>query len=81
MLRSGDINVTVPDKTTKDRAQGLPLTEDLKIYKKDYLVEILKIPLAVRVAGEKGADNTPLTMAIYDASRSVTPGLQISRIR
>ena len=81
VLRSGDIDVTVPDEATKDRAQGLPSTEDLKIYKKDYLVEVPGVPLAVRVAGEKGADNTPLAMAICDASRSVTPGLQISRIR
>ena len=44
-------------------------------------MEVFKIPLTVRVAGEKDTDNTPLIMAICDASRLITPSLQISRIR
>jgi hypothetical protein len=81
VLHSGDIDVTVPDEASKDRAQGLPSTEALKIYKKDYLVEIPGVPLSVRVACEKEANNTPLATAICEASRSVSPGLQITRIR
>ena len=81
VLHSGDIDVTLPDEATKDRAQGLPPTEGLKIFKRDYLVEIPGVPLSVRVACEKGADNSHLATAICEASRAMAPGLQISRIR
>ncbi len=47
VLRSGDIDVTVPDETAKDRAYGLPSTDELRIFKKDYLVEVLGVPLSV----------------------------------
>jgi hypothetical protein len=75
VLYSGDIDVTVSDEAFKDKAQRLLLTEILKIYKKDYLVKILNIPLSVRVACEKEANNTPLITAIYEALWSVSSGL------
>jgi hypothetical protein len=81
VLHSGDIDVTLPDEAIKDRAQGLPPTEGLKIFKRDYLVEIPGVPLSVRVACEKGADNSRLTAGICEASRAMALGLQISRIR
>ena len=81
VLRSGDIDMIISNKATKDKAQGLSLKESRKIYKKDYLVEVPGVPLTVRIAGEKGGDNTSLAIAICESSRSVTPGLQISRIR
>ena len=58
MLRSGDINITVPTKAVRDRAIGIPLTEDFKVYRKDYLIEVLRVPLSLRVVSEKGTDNT-----------------------
>jgi hypothetical protein len=75
ILHSGDIDVIIPDKASKDRAHGLPLTEKLKIYKKNYLIKIPDVPLSVRVACEKGADNTHLITAICEASRTVSSGL------
>jgi hypothetical protein len=75
VLRSGDIDVIMPDEASKDRAHGLPSTEELKIYKKDYLIEVPGVLLSVRVACEKGADNTHLATAICEASRTVSPGL------
>jgi hypothetical protein len=81
ILQSGDIDVTVPDEAAKDRAQGLPSTEELKIFKRDYLVEVPSVPLSVRVACEKGADNSHLAATICEASRTLSPGLQITRIR
>jgi hypothetical protein len=81
VLRSGDIDVTVPDETAKDRAQGLPSTEDLRIFKRDYLVEVLGVPLTTQVACEKGADNARLAAAICEASKTMAPGLQITWIR
>jgi hypothetical protein len=71
ILHSGDIDIIMPDKASKDRAHGLPLTEKLKIYKKDYLIEVSGVPLSVRVVYEKKADNTHLITAIYEASRTV----------
>jgi hypothetical protein len=81
VLRSGDIDVTVPDEAAKDRAHGLPSTETLKIFKRDYLVEVPSVPLSVRVACEKGADNARLANTDCEASRTLSPGLQITRIR
>jgi hypothetical protein len=75
VFHSGDIDVIMPDEAFKDRAQGLLLTKALKIYKKDYLVEILNIPLSVRVVCEKKANNTPLTTTIYEVLRLVSSGL------
>jgi hypothetical protein len=71
VLYSGDIDVIMPDKAFKDKAHGLPLTKKLKIYKKDYLIEISGIPFSVRVVCEKGADNTYLITAICEVSRTV----------
>jgi hypothetical protein len=75
VLHSGDIDIIMSNKAFKDRAHGLPLTEKLKIYKKDYLIEVSDIPLSVRVACEKGVDNIHLTTAICEASRTVSPSL------
>jgi hypothetical protein len=75
VLYSGDIDVIMLDEAFKDRAHGLPLTEKLKIYKKDYFIKILNVPLSVCVACEKEADNTHLVTAICEASRTVSSGL------
>jgi UDP-N-acetylmuramyl pentapeptide synthase len=68
VLYSGDIDVTMPDKASKDRAQGIPPTEALKIYRKDYLIEVLEVLLSLQVAGEKNVNNTTLAAAICKAS-------------
>jgi hypothetical protein len=81
VLHSGDIDIIISDKAFKDRAYGLPSTKELKIYKKNYFIKVPDVPLSVRVACEKGADNTHLTTAICEASRTVSSGLQIIRIR
>ena len=81
VLHSGDIDVTVPDKATRDRAQGLPATEELKVFRKDYLVKVLSVPLSTQVTYKRGADNTRLVTAICEASKSLAPGLQITYIR
>jgi hypothetical protein len=81
VLHSGNINVTVPDKTVKDRAYRLLLTDELRIFKKDYLVKMLEILLSVRVIKKKGADNLQLIAVIYTASKTMTLELQIMRIR
>ena len=81
VLRNGDIDVTVPDEATQDRVHGLSSTNELKIYKKDYLMEAIGVPLSVRVASGKGTNNVQLVMTICTTSKSITPDLQITRIR
>jgi hypothetical protein len=81
VLHSGNINVTVLDETAKDRAYRLLSTDELRIFKKDYLVEVLGVPLSVRVAEKKGADNLQLVAVICIVSKTIILGLQIMRIR
>jgi hypothetical protein len=81
ILRSGDIDVTVPDEATKDKVYTLPATEGLKIYRKDYTIEVPGVPVSLVVAEGSQADNTALAARIIDASKSIAPGLQITRIR
>jgi hypothetical protein len=57
VLYSGDINVTVLDETAKNHAYKLLLINKLRIFKKDYLVEVLEILLSVQVIEKKRADN------------------------
>lgn len=80
VLKSGDIDVTVPDEAAKDRAQGIPSTEDLKILRRDYQVEVPGVELRLVVASGKNADNNMLAQSICDGSRTLVPGLQITRI-
>jgi hypothetical protein len=72
VLHSDDIDVIILNKASKDKAYGLPLTKEFKIYKKDYLIKIPDISLSVRVVCEKKADNTYLATAICEASRTVS---------
>jgi hypothetical protein len=47
VLYSSDINMTVLDKTIKNRVYRLLLTDELRIFKKNYLVEVLEILLSI----------------------------------
>jgi hypothetical protein len=57
VLYNGDINMTVLDKTVKNRVYRLLLTDKLRIFKKNYLVKILEVLLSVRVIEKKRTDN------------------------
>ncbi len=81
VLRSGDIDVTMPDELSKDRAQNLPPIDGFKVYKKDYFVEVPGVPLRVEVAPEKHATNEVLARQIVEESKVIAPGLQITRIQ
>lgn len=60
VLKSGDIDVTVPDEATKEKAQGLPSTKDLKMFRRDYLIEVPGVALSINVATGKNADDSLL---------------------
>jgi hypothetical protein len=81
VLRSGDIDITVPNEAALNRAQAIAPSEGLKIYKKDYLIEVAGVPLATEVRYGKQADNSDLARGIESATRQLAPGLQVSRIQ
>jgi hypothetical protein len=72
VLYSGDIDVIILNKAFKNRTHGLLLTEELKIYKKEYLIKVSGILLSVYVVYKKEADNTRLITVIYEASRIIS---------
>ena len=79
-LQSGDIDVTVPSEAAKERAQSLPPSGDLKVHKRDYLIELPGVPLSTRVVCGKQADNGRLAAGICEASKQLSPGIRITRI-
>ncbi len=80
VLRSGDVDVTVTSEDMRDRAQNLPLTEDLKIIRRDHFLEVPGVPLATPVVKGKQADNSALADRICEASKTLSPGLRITQI-
>jgi hypothetical protein len=72
---NGDIDIIILNKAFKDKAHGLLLIKELKIYKKDYLIKVPSILLSVYVVYKKEADNTYLIIVIYEVSRIVSPSL------
>jgi hypothetical protein len=71
VLHSGNINVTVLDKTVKNRAYRLLLTDELRIFKKNYLVKVLEVLLSIRVIEKKRADNLQLTAVICAVLKTI----------
>ena len=65
----------VPNESVKDRAQGLLSIVDLKILHKDYLIEVLGVPLSILVIYEKGIDNAYLINNICKVSYPMTLGI------
>jgi predicted nucleotidyltransferase len=71
VLYNSDIDIIILNKAFKNKAYELSLTKELKIYKKNYLIEILSILFSVHVVYEKRANNTYLVTAICEALRIV----------
>ena len=79
-LRSGDVEVMVPDQKAKDHALNQQEVEGYKILRQDYPIEIPGIPLSLGIKEGKGADNTELIRDICTATRKTIPGITINRI-
>jgi len=80
-LRSGDIEVSVPDQRTKDRVLNQPQVDNLQILRQDYPVELWGVPLSTSIDSGKNANNTSLMQGICTASRVIVPTLNINKIR
>ena len=79
-LRSGDIDVMVPDQATKDKLLDQPEIQGCKILRQDYPIEIPGVPLNIRVASGKTADNSSLVQDICAAMKRLIPEMAINKI-
>jgi hypothetical protein len=57
-LRSGDINIIIPDQAAKDYFLNQSEIEEVKILRQDYLIEMSYVSLSLLIAGGKNADNS-----------------------
>jgi len=80
-LRSGDIEVSVPDQHTKDRVLNQPQVKDLQILRQDYPVELWGVPLSTMIDSGRDANNTALLQGICTASKAIIPTLTINKFR
>jgi hypothetical protein len=80
-LRSGDIEVMVPDQTAKDHALNQATIEGVKILRQDYPVEISAVPLSLQVDSGRTADNQALIQELINENKRRIPTLAIHKIR
>lgn len=80
-LRSGDIEVSVPDQHTNDRVLNQPQVKDLQILRQDYPVELWGVPLSTMIDSGRDANNTALLQGICTASKAIIPTLTINKFR
>ena len=79
-LKSGDIDVMVPDQKAKDQALNQQEGEGYKILHQDYPVEIPGVPLSIGIKEGKGAHNTELIRNICNATKKTIPTITINKI-
>jgi hypothetical protein len=75
VLYSSNINIIVLDKVVRDKVQGLLFTEELKIFKRDHLIEVPSVLLSILVIYKKSIDNLYLANTIYKVLRIISLGL------
>ena len=74
-LRSRDIDIHVPSQAMKDQILNGPDALGCKILRKDYLIEVLGIPLKTHMASDTNTDNSELIQSICDATKCLVPGV------
>jgi hypothetical protein len=80
-LRSGDIEVVVPDQRTKDHVLNQKEVEGCKVLRQDYPVEVPGVPLSVTIKNRRDPENENTIREICWANKRVMPSLAINRIR
>ena len=60
-LNSGDVDVYIPSQTTKDQILNGLDAPGLRILRKDYLLEVLGVPLKTSINSKRDIDNSELT--------------------
>lgn len=80
-LRSGDIEVAVPDQKTKDQTLNQQETDGCKILRQDYPVEVPGVPLSLDIQNRKSPENEAIIRSICQANKRMMPQIAINRIR
>ena len=83
-LRSGDVEVMVPDRKAKDQALNQQETEGCKVLRHDYPVEVLGVPLCLGIQNRKSTENDDIIRDIQDVhltNKRIIPNLAINKIR
>ncbi len=81
VLRSGDIEAIVPNQQVKDKILSQATgTDNIKILRQDYPVELWGVPLSLEVASGREANNQGLIQSIISTSKHIA-GLAINKIR
>jgi hypothetical protein len=80
-MRSGDIEVLVPDQAAKDHALNQASIDGVKILRQDYPVEIPAVPLSLKVDSGKTADNQALIQELIKENKRRIPTLAINKIQ
>lgn len=79
-LRSGDIEVVVPDQRTKDQVLNQRSVEGCKVLRQDYPVEVPGVPLSTTIKNKKDPENENIIREICRANKRMLPSLAINRI-
>ena len=79
-LRSGDVEVMVPNQKLKDQALNQASTEGCKILRQDYPVAIPRVPLSLGVTSAKSVENETIIKEICAATKKIVPLISINRI-
>jgi hypothetical protein len=80
-LRSGDIEVVVPDQKTKDQVLNQKEVEGCKVLRQDYPVEVPSVPLSVTIKNRRDPENENTIREICRANKRMIPSLAINRVR
>ena len=80
-LKSGDIDVMVPDQATKDHVLNQPEIEGCKILQQDYLIEVPWVLLSLHVNSGQEVDNSSIIQEICEGTKRTVPRIAINHIR
>ena len=80
-LRSGDVEVMVPNQRAKDQALNQAEVAGCKVLRQDYPVEVPGVPLATGIKHGKALENEEVAKAICNATKRTIPGISINKIR
>src|SRR5438045_5095079 len=79
-LKSGDIDIMVPDQATKDCILNQPEIEGCKILQQDYLIKVPWVPLSLCVNSGQEVDNSSIIQEICKGTKRTVPGIAINHI-
>lgn len=80
-LRSGDIDVYVPNETARERALATESTAEVRIIRQDFQVEVQGVPITLPLGFGPQEESNPTVRQIITDTGCIAPGLEITRIQ